>query len=141
MIKKCNDMLEQHPLLTAMQKEEIERLKEKIERSNVDIKLAQTNFDQSFQPYGEQKSVNKFWKSAAVSCLSESNDSKLMWSHYASNNRGMCIEYDTQELVQNTHFIMAPINYASEPPSRREYVNSEPYLMHGKRMKEKEEKR
>ena len=29
-----------------------------------------------------------------VSCLSELDDSLLMWAHYANNHRGMCVEYD-----------------------------------------------
>ncbi len=41
----------------------------------------------------------------------------------------MCIEYSMQELVQNTNFIMAPVNYSSEPPSTNRYAQSEVFLM------------
>jgi hypothetical protein len=36
--------------------------------------------------------------SKGVLSLSERWDSVLMWSHYADNHRGMCIEFDTTEL-------------------------------------------
>lgn len=32
-----------------------------------------------------------------VVCLSEVYDSMLMWSHYAQNHTGFCIEYDFKE--------------------------------------------
>lgn len=37
------------------------------------------------------KSYKDKW---TVSCFSELNDSILMWSHYANNHQGFCIEYD-----------------------------------------------
>lgn len=33
-------------------------------------------------------------KNSGVICLSEINDSILMWSHYAHNHKGICIEFD-----------------------------------------------
>ena len=32
--------------------------------------------------------------SMGILCLSESDDSLLMWAHYANNHRGMCVEYE-----------------------------------------------
>lgn len=39
----------------------------------------------------------ELWSKGVLS-LSERWDSVLMWSHYADNHRGMCIEFDTTEL-------------------------------------------
>ncbi|MEM5669933.1 DUF2971 domain-containing protein [Bacillus cereus] len=33
-------------------------------------------------------------KKIKICCFSEINDSILMWSHYANNHKGFCIEYD-----------------------------------------------
>lgn len=33
-------------------------------------------------------------KNMRITCFSEKNDSILMWSHYADNHRGLCVEYD-----------------------------------------------
>ncbi len=124
MLKPCSDMLKQHP----EHKKEIEQLIAEITLSKADAERAKADIEQRFQPYGEQNSIDAFWKSTAISCLSERNDNILMWSHYASSNRGMCIEYCTRELVQNTNFIIAPVNYSSEPPYRKDYSISELYL-------------
>jgi len=34
-----------------------------------------------------------------VVCLNEKKDNILMWSHYAKNHTGFCIEYDHKSLV------------------------------------------
>ena len=36
-----------------------------------------------------------------VACLSETNSSVLMWSHYSNDHKGFCIEYDGQEIYNN----------------------------------------
>lgn len=36
-----------------------------------------------------------------ISCLSERNDSILMWSHYADSHKGFCLEYDFKNLPLN----------------------------------------
>lgn len=35
--------------------------------------------------------------------FSEEKDNLLMWSHYADNHRGMCIEYDLKHIVNKSH--------------------------------------
>lgn len=54
----------------------------------------------------EAKSILK------VACFSETNDSILMWSHYANNHSGFCIEYDfnSWELKE----WLAPVHYIKE---------------------------
>lgn len=38
--------------------------------------------------------VDKFFKNSYVTCFSETNDNFLMWSHYASSHKGVCLEFD-----------------------------------------------
>lgn len=49
-----------------------------------------------------------------VSCLSESDDSLLMWAHYASNHCGMCVEYELLEINSQLKFTPVPIIYSEE---------------------------
>lgn len=49
-----------------------------------------------------------------ISCLSESDDSLLMWAHYANNHRGMCVEYDLMEINKQLQFTPVPIIYSKE---------------------------
>lgn len=45
-----------------------------------------------------------------IAALSEVKDSILMWSHYADNHKGFCIEYDTQSLIDNIY----PVFYSNK---------------------------
>ena len=40
------------------------------------------------------KKIKEVKKNALISCFSKNNDSILMWSHYAKNHTGICIEYE-----------------------------------------------
>lgn len=44
-----------------------------------------------------QKHVNTSQKGIFICCFSELNDSILMWSHYAANHTGICVEYDFKQ--------------------------------------------
>jgi len=63
-------------------------------------------------------------KHIKVCCFSERNDSLSMWTHYASNHRDICIEYDTSKLIQKSHRPY-PVLYTREMISR-------PFLNNGK---------
>ena len=52
--------------------------------------------------------------SMGISCLSESDDSLLMWAHYANNHRGMCVEYDLMEINEKLKFTPVPIVYSKD---------------------------
>lgn len=54
-----------------------------------------------------------------IACLSEDNDSILMWSHYANNHKGVCIEYDFQELIEKFKCDLFPIIYVKR---RKKYT-------------------
>lgn len=47
-----------------------------------------------------------------ISCLSESEDSLLMWAHYANNHRGMCVEYNLLEINKQLGFSPIPVIYS-----------------------------
>lgn len=54
-----------------------------------------------------------FKKYMKMACFSEKKDSILMWSHYAENHSGFCIEYDTRK---NSLFseLALPVIYMEE---------------------------
>ena len=47
-----------------------------------------------------------------IACLSESDDSLLMWAHYANNHYGMCVEYELMEINRQLEFTPVPIIYS-----------------------------
>lgn len=54
-----------------------------------------------------------------IACLSESDDSLLMWAHYANNHSGICVEYELLKINQQLHFSPIPVIYSNERPSFR----------------------
>lgn len=57
--------------------------------------------------------MDKLKDAVRVVCLSEEYDSMLMWSHYAQNHTGYCIEYDFEESdIYYKH--LYPITYAKD---------------------------
>lgn len=46
-----------------------------------------------------------------IACLSERDNSLLMWAHYAKNHRGICVEYDLHEFNTKLQFSPVPIVY------------------------------
>ncbi|MFM1998686.1 MAG: hypothetical protein RL204_633 [Bacteroidota bacterium] len=49
--------------------------------------------------------VNAVFKRARVACFSMKHDNFLMWSHYAASHSGICIEYITKQIDENTHIL------------------------------------
>lgn len=51
-----------------------------------------------------------------VSCFSESNDSLLMWGHYANKHQGFCIEYDLSSIQEEDNFkkYLFPVEYVRD---------------------------
>ncbi len=47
-----------------------------------------------------------------VACFSEDNTSLLMWSHYAWNHKGFCIEYDFNNSAYSKH--LKPVQYTKD---------------------------
>ena len=55
-----------------------------------------------------------------TTCLSETPASILMWSHYAMNHTGFCVEYDFNNLSAENHYILEhleKVNYTDQLPS------------------------
>lgn len=52
-------------------------------------------------------------KTIKISCFSETHDSLLMWSHYANEHKGICIEYDFLDNTEIRAF-MQPIIYSEK---------------------------
>ena len=49
-----------------------------------------------------------------IVCLSESDESLLMWAHYANNHHGICVEYDLMEINKQLKFTPVPIIYSND---------------------------
>jgi len=73
-----------------------------------------------------QKMVEHQKKSTFICCFSECKDSILMWSHYAKNHTGFCIEYnfkDKNNDIINTR-ALNPVIYTSDPLDMSDYFSS-----------------
>lgn len=57
---------------------------------------------------------NHLDKSVFIACLSEINDSMLMWSHYADYHKGICIEYSLEELNDIAGIELVKVNYTHD---------------------------
>lgn len=67
------------------------------------------------QELNSLKSVFEELKSSiGIACLSESDDSLLMWAHYANNHHGMCVEYGLPEIVSQLSFSPVPVIYSNK---------------------------
>lgn len=60
--------------------------------------------------------LDELRNTTGVSCLSESENSLLMWAHYAHNHRGICVEYDLLEINRILNFSAIPVIYSEERP-------------------------
>lgn len=61
--------------------------------------------------------MKQFLKTLTVSCFSAGGwDNQLMWSHYAGNYTGICIEYDFTHIDGSTGFVF-PVKYSNERPT------------------------
>lgn len=66
-------------------------------------------FEKEFKIFRKQIDVVR--NTTAISCFSEKCDSILMWSHYAKNHTGFCVEYELLEFVNKIKFTPIPIIY------------------------------
>ena len=51
-----------------------------------------------------------------IGCLTTDNKNRLMWSHYAQDHQGFCIEYDFTDIKTLDTTAVLPIIYAKERP-------------------------
>lgn len=59
---------------------------------------------------------HEFSKFMKLCCFSKVKNEILMWSHYADNHRGICLEYDSKliRLDRETKLFIYPIKYSSD---------------------------
>lgn len=60
----------------------------------------------------ELKSIGKIYDLAYIKSFSENCNDLLMWSRYADEYAGMCVEYDIRKLGKNVLCHLYPINYS-----------------------------
>lgn len=53
---------------------------------------------------------------ARICCFTTKNDNLLMWAHYADSYRGVCLEFDTAELVDSLDQLLLPVRYETSYP-------------------------
>ena len=63
---------------------------------------------------GLQTMFDKMRSEMGIVCLSESEESLLMWAHYANNHHGLCVEYDLLEINEQLQFTPVPVIYSPE---------------------------
>jgi hypothetical protein len=69
--------------------------------------------------------MTQFLHKMRLTCFSSSNNSLLMWGHYANSHHGICIEYDTKDPI----FIAADrVRYTNEIPKLK--INATSDLNH-----------
>ncbi len=59
-----------------------------------------------------QGTFQKMRSEMGITCLSEVDDSLLMWAHYTNNHRGFCAEYDLIQFNEKLHFTPIPVIYS-----------------------------
>ena len=55
-------------------------------------------------------------KSLFATCLTDHYDDILMWTHYAKNSSGICIEYKLDNCLDNLKTTVVPIRYIKDRP-------------------------
>lgn len=67
--------------------------------------------------------VNKLDGLAVMTCFTETNDSMLMWSHYANSHEGICVQYDLKNNFDdrcNARGHLYPVIYEDKRPIKRD---------------------
>ena len=65
-------------------------------------------------------------KTTGVSCFSESEESLLMWSHYAHHHRGMCVEFELIQFNDEIGFPPVPVIYSEKKPCMQKIDLNDP---------------
>jgi hypothetical protein len=85
---------------------------------------SEANFQQWFgdlsqgnQWYIAQSIRESLIQSHAVCCLTKNFNNHLLWSHYANNHQGVCIEFDINGTQDIADFLCeAPVSYSKKKP-------------------------
>lgn len=66
--------------------------------------------------------TNKLKKNFRIASLTVQNDNILMWSHYANNHKGFCIEYAIDKTeINELLFNLSPVIYSNERPKMSKF--------------------
>lgn len=57
-----------------------------------------------------------FLAQSRVLCVTEELDNVVMWAHYASEHRGVCIKLQCVDEIDNTLLVARPVNYTTKYP-------------------------
>ncbi len=102
------------------EKEKIEFFKNFPQKTINDFSEWQNQVNDQFIWYTEQEQRNELSQMVTLSSFSESNQNNLMWSHYANNHTGICVEY-TKNLFEyfetlKNFLSKNSIKYSKNPP-------------------------
>lgn len=61
-----------------------------------------------------QSNLDSLKETTGIACLSESNDSLLMWAHYADNHSGICVQYALLDINTQLGFSPIPVIYSKD---------------------------
>ena len=72
-----------------------------------------------------EKAITTYGKGEGVFCVSSSPGSVSMWAHYASNHRGIVIEFDSEMLKDDQGKVKSfPVEYIDTHPNLSEYLDA-----------------
>lgn len=78
--------------------------------------------------YWVRSATDEIWR---IGCLTERNNSLLMWAHYGASYRGVCIEYDFSKFSAiESHCMFALVMYRDSRPEIPESVITKSYKGH-----------
>ena len=78
--------------------------------------------------YWIRNATDEIWR---IGCLTERNNSLLMWAHYGASYRGVCIEYDFSNFSAiESRCMFAPVMYRDSRPEVPESVITKSYKGH-----------
>ena len=76
-----------------------------------------------------QESLKLFKANMGITCLSELDNSLLMWAHYAENHRGICVEYNLLKMNSQSKLSAVPVIYSKNKvkfyPTESANINTE----------------
>jgi hypothetical protein len=61
-----------------------------------------------------ESKMESLLKNVVILCLSEINDNILMWSHYSSGHKGLCLEFDATEKLASPFALAKKVIYPEE---------------------------
>jgi hypothetical protein len=73
------------------------------------------DYIRKFSTDQDRHRMTYFRRDLYINCLTDTNSNILMWSHYADNNSGICIEYDFSNADNDISAFTYPVIYIDEP--------------------------